>query len=1094
VLVKRLLTSIVILTMTHFLTAGTISGTIRDGNSGLPIADATITAFGNTLPDTFRVVSAMDGGYALENLPEQIYTITASASGYSDSMITPFYVPEAINYVNINFALRPLSGGIDFSFSGIVFDAQTGVPLADATVIVQSTAPFAQPYFTAETNAGGNFIIADLDAGEYDVWAQASGYEDLWFGAYTLSVEQQNRSLQIGLQPLGQTGNLISGSVSDSENGEPLVSALVHLQSTTFLMQDFSNLIGAWALTSVPSGQYYIKAEKAGYYDYYAPDGLTIDENTRISNMNLDMIPLSGTENASLSGFVFTNTVPAVPVFPATLTLLAEDEVYLQVRTGFDGTYNIPAFTSGTYTIRVEASGYIPQIVSDVALAAGSNLFEFALDADLSDGAGNIRGNATYSALGIPVVAATIEAQSSGGTSLFAITDYQGNYSLDVPSGTYIMSLRIIRDNGDFYQLYFPQTTEITEASALTISAGDSLTGIDFELPADIDPPAAGAFFGGVFAGEDDQSVLFPIYPAQVEMVIPNPLGSDTLTYSAMTNQGGSFNIPNILPGLYDITVRAPGYVDVFLNDYPVPPGGTGYDFVLQRDLPADAGSVSGSVAFLGSGTPAIGTALSFMAENGDHFFAYANTEGIYSIELPAGNYIARARYFEFPDYEYSVYYPGVFAPAEAALIAVQANASISGINFNVAGATAPESVTFRGQITSINGEPLADASIHLWLGDGADTLMATATSGGDGRYELSLQNGLAPFNIFYLSAGKSGLKTTWWPNQPSFYVAEPIYVISDTLITGLDIRLAPASGNTGSISGVVYDDSTGVPLANAWVSALATLSGEVVSTNTDMNGRYELNNLSGEPTLILFSAEAYMSEYYDNSGTWEEADVLFPDLIITGVNAGLASVPVGMPGTSIAGTVVAMDNGAPLAMTMVTVLDAAGNPLGFDVTNSDGHYHIEGLSLGELTLRLSKAGYQSQEMLLNFDPFQRPAIMQDAELTESAPTSVGSDNTKLAQRFELLPNYPNPFNPTTSIAFDLPESGVVNLKIYDTTGRLIATLIENQVQAAGRNQVVWNGRNSNGNTVGSGVYYYRIQYKSGNRELSAARKMIFFK
>jgi hypothetical protein len=46
----------------------------------------------------------------------------------------------------------------------------------------------------------------------------------------------------------------------------------------------------------------------------------------------------------------------------------------------------------------------------------------------------------------------------------------------------------------------------------------------------------------------------------------------------------------------------------------------------------------------------------------------------------------------------------------------------------------------------------------------------------------------------------------------------------------------------------VVYDDSTGVPLANAWVSALATLSGEVVSTNTDMNGRYELNNLSVNP------------------------------------------------------------------------------------------------------------------------------------------------------------------------------------------------------------------------------------------------------
>lgn len=65
--------------------------------------------------------------------------------------------------------------------------------------------------------------------------------------------------------------------------------------------------------------------------------------------------------------------------------------------------------------------------------------------------------------------------------------------------------------------------------------------------------------------------------------------------------------------------------------------------------------------------------------------------------------------------------------------------------------------------------------------------------------------------------------------------------------------------------------------------------------------------------------------------------------------------------------------------------------------------------------------------------------------------------------------NYPNPFNPTTNIAFTLPSETQVNLSIYDITGRLVNTLV-NQVLSAGSHQYQWNASN-----MSSGTYFYRI-------------------
>ncbi|MCP4549903.1 MAG: T9SS type A sorting domain-containing protein [bacterium] len=89
----------------------------------------------------------------------------------------------------------------------------------------------------------------------------------------------------------------------------------------------------------------------------------------------------------------------------------------------------------------------------------------------------------------------------------------------------------------------------------------------------------------------------------------------------------------------------------------------------------------------------------------------------------------------------------------------------------------------------------------------------------------------------------------------------------------------------------------------------------------------------------------------------------------------------------------------------------------------------------------------------------------------------------------KLHGNYPNPFNPTTSIRFDLPVDGHAALSVFDAQGRLIKTLL-NEMREAGSHAVTWNGCNEGGNRIASGIYFYNLTAGT----YSETRKMIMLK
>jgi len=80
-----------------------------------------------------------------------------------------------------------------------------------------------------------------------------------------------------------------------------------------------------------------------------------------------------------------------------------------------------------------------------------------------------------------------------------------------------------------------------------------------------------------------------------------------------------------------------------------------------------------------------------------------------------------------------------------------------------------------------------------------------------------------------------------------------------------------------------------------------------------------------------------------------------------------------------------------------------------------------------------------------------------------------------LPDKFNLFPNYPNPFNPSTTIRYDVPASVHVEIKIFNQLGHEVRTLV-NQSQNRGSYSVNWDGRDVRGNKVSSGMYFYQIK------------------
>jgi hypothetical protein len=128
----------------------------------------------------------------------------------------------------------------------------------------------------------------------------------------------------------------------------------------------------------------------------------------------------------------------------------------------------------------------------------------------------------------------------------------------------------------------------------------------------------------------------------------------------------------------------------------------------------------------------------------------------------------------------------------------------------------------------------------------------------------------------------------------------------------------------------------------------------------------------------------------------------------------------------------------------------------------ADTSYQVQGVELLNFTVSLSAYG----SLILIISDEEKSVVLPPLPPLLGLP---GDDNRQVAQ-YQLLQNYPNPFNPSTTIEFELPESGKVNLKIFNILGEEVTSLIFGNL-AAGRHSFLWDAKN-----VASGIYFYRLE------------------
>jgi len=180
-------------------------------------------------------------------------------------------------------------------------------------------------------------------------------------------------------------------------------------------------------------------------------------------------------------------------------------------------------------------------------------------------------------------------------------------------------------------------------------------------------------------------------------------------------------------------------------------------------------------------------------------------------------------------------------------------------------------------------------------------------------------------------------------------------------------------------------------------------------------------------------------------------------------------------------------------------ITESEVNNLGFNVyrsTNDEENYHNINGVLIEGAGNSSEANdyyFTDSEIVPgNRYSYKIEDVSNDGQKEMHGPVTVQTEKSddQIANSYALGNAYPNPFNPETTITYEIPEECTVKINIYDIQGNLVSSLV-NTVQNAGNYKVTWHGTDNNSMKVGNGVYFYQMTTNTG---FAKTAKVIFLK
>lgn len=407
---------------------GAISGRVTDQETGLPIFGALVQAIGLDNWCYYQTLSDSSGFYIMDSVCVGLFEIRASASGYEPQIYPDSVVVTCGDTTeNIDFALTPVSLPQTGCIAGRVTDEITGDPIAFAAITVSGI------YCVWYTDSLGYYICDQIPPDYYQVFAYASGYLPESYPESVLVVEgDTTENIDFALAPLGEPG-AISGVVYDAYTGAPIGGARIWAYGEQGWGEAFSDSDGAYTISGLYPGDYYLGCRANGYHHQNYPDLVTVNAGETTLGIDFHLIPFAG-EKGVIAGRVIEES-SQYPITQAIVFALSMNGNFGYSFTDSLGTYIIEEIPVDSYYVYAFAPGYMGEFYDNVYTWGEATLVvPDAYDIDFSlapcdSGQWMISGSVTSN--GSKVADAFVYAKANGEVKGFAKTNPNGKYEIN---------------------------------------------------------------------------------------------------------------------------------------------------------------------------------------------------------------------------------------------------------------------------------------------------------------------------------------------------------------------------------------------------------------------------------------------------------------------------------------------------------------------------------------------------------------------------------------------------------------------------------------------------------------------------------------
>jgi len=352
--------------------------------------------------------------------------------------------------------------------------------------------------------------------------------------------------------------------------------------------------------------------------------------------------------------------------------------------------------------------------------------------------------------------------------------------------------------------------------------------------------------------------------------------------------------------------------------------------------------------------------------------------------------------------------------------------------------------------LSQVTANDPAGAQINLTTRNTTTTIIGVNVWPGDtNNDQIANQADVFPIGLYWNKTGpvRQNASTNWTPQIASPWT--PIAATyadanGDSVVNQSDvISIGLNWGKTHASTALSTGDREKPTVSQVTAATLST----AISGNTNPNQDFEIEvrvdqvaNLFGLSFELLYSPTTLVEPQSVDAGSFLGSDIVF-----------------------------------------ISNVDKSAGQIGIGATRKAGQGGASGAGVvAQIKMHVSAQAQVGQVVTLTL---QNVAAVDSAGqsiamsvMDQSLVLDVKSkQNENMPAAFALYANVPNPFNPSTTIKYDLPRQAEVKLEIFDMLGRRVRTLV-NQHQTAGRHAIAWDGRNEQGQVVASGVYIYQLR------------------